>query len=81
MQISLTVSGIPLDNYLKGYPTKEYTGKLTFKILSVDFLARDLYSLTGEYHLDRTIGNADGIYTLLFKKINKKWVIISDHSQ
>ncbi len=70
-----------LDNYLKGYPTKEHTGKLTFKILSVDFLARDLYSLTGEYHLDRTIGNADGIYTLIFKKIDKKWVIISDHSE
>lgn len=70
-----------LENYLKRYPTKEHTGKLTFKILRVDYLARDLYSLTGEYHLDRTVGNANGIYTLIFKKIDKKWVIISDHSQ
>ena len=70
-----------LDNYLKGYPTKEHTGKLTFNILSIDFLARDLYSLTGEYHLERAVGNASGIYTLIFKKINDKWVIISDHSE
>lgn len=70
-----------LDNYLKGYPTKEHTGKLTFKILSIDFLAKDLYSLTGEYHLNRSVGDANGIYTLIFKKIANKWVIISDHSE
>jgi ketosteroid isomerase-like protein len=70
-----------LDNYKKRYPTKEHTGKLTFKVLSVDFLAKDLYSLIGEYHLDRNLGNADGIFTLIFKKIDDKWLIISDHSQ
>lgn len=70
-----------LNNYLNGYPTKDHTGKLTFNILSIDFLAKDLYSLTGEYHLERTVGNAEGIYTLIFKKIADKWVIISDHSE
>ena len=70
-----------LDNYLKRYPTKDHTGKLTFKILSVDFLAKGLYSLTGEYHLERNVGNANGIFTLIFKTIDNKWVIISDHSQ
>ena len=70
-----------LDNYLKRYPTKDHTGKLTFKILSVDFLAKNLYALTGEYHLERKVGNANGIFTLIFKKIDNKWVIISDHSQ
>ena len=69
------------DNYLKGYPTKEHTGELTFKILSLDFLAKDLYALTGEYHLKRGVGDANGIYTLIFKKIANKWVIISDHSE
>ena len=70
-----------LDNYLKKYPNKDHTGKLTFKILSVDFLAKELYALTGEYHLERNIGNANGIFTLIFKKMDNKWVIISDHSQ
>ena len=70
-----------LDNYLKSYPTKDHTGKLTFKILSVDFLAKELYSLTGEYYLERNVGNANGIFTLIFKKIDNQWVIISDHLQ
>jgi ketosteroid isomerase-like protein len=70
-----------LDNYKKGYPTKEHTGILTFDILSIDFLATNVYSLTGKYHLERQVGNADGIFTLIFKKINNKWVIISDHTQ
>ena len=70
-----------LENYKKGYPTKKDTGKLTFKVLRVDFLAKDLYSLIGEYHLERTIGNASGVYNLIFKKINDKWVIITDHTQ
>lgn len=70
-----------LNNYKKGYPTKEYTGELTFKILNVSFLAKNVYLLTGEYHLKRNVGNADGIYTLIFKKIDNKWLIISDHSQ
>ena len=70
-----------LANYKKGYPTKDDTGKLRFKVLSVDFLANDLYSLIGEYHLERPIGNANGIYNLIFKKIDEKWVIIIDHTQ
>lgn len=70
-----------LINYKKGYPTKDDTGKLTFKVLSVDFLAKDLYSLIGEYHLERPAGNASGIYNLIFKKIDGKWVIITDHTQ
>jgi hypothetical protein len=72
---------VTLDNYLKRYPTKNHTGKLTFMILSVNFLAKGLYSLAGEYHVERNVGNANGIFTLIFKKINNKWVIISDHSQ
>ncbi len=69
------------ENYKKGYPSKDHTGKLTFEIQSVDFLAKNLYSLTGKYKLERKIGQANGIFTLLFKKIDNKWVIISDHSE
>jgi len=70
-----------LDNYKKRYPTKDHTGKLTFEVLNITFLAKDLYSLTGKYFLERIVGPADGIFTLIFKRINNKWVIISDHSQ
>ena len=70
-----------LDNYKKGYPTKDHTGKLSFNILKVNYLAKNLYAVVGTYHLERVVGEADGIYTLIVKKINNKWVIISDHSE
>jgi len=70
-----------LANYLKGYPTKEHTGKLKFEVLSVKFLSKDLYSLIGTYHLERKVGEANGIFSLLFKRIDSRWVIISDHSE
>jgi hypothetical protein len=34
----------------------------------------------GKWHLRRSIGDAGGHFTLVFKKINGRWVIISDHS-
>jgi hypothetical protein len=34
----------------------------------------------GKWHLKRTIGDIGGYYTLLMKKINGKWVVVSDHS-
>lgn len=69
-----------LDNYKKGYPTPDHTGELTFNILRIDPLSKNLYAVVGEYHLVRKVGNADGIYTLIFKKIDGGWKIISDHS-
>jgi len=70
-----------LDNYKKRYPTKDHTGKLIFEVLNVNFLAKDVYSLTGKYFLERKVGLASGIFTLIFKKIDNKWTIISDHTQ
>jgi len=70
-----------LDNYKKRYPTKDYTGKLIFEVLNVNFLAKDVYSLIGKYFLERKVGLASGIFTLIFKKIDNKWTIISDHTQ
>ena len=70
-----------LANYLKGYPTKEHTGKLSFKVLNLRFLSKGLYSLIGTYHLERKVGEANGIFSLIFKKVDNRWVIISDHSE
>jgi len=70
-----------LDNYKKGYPTQEHTGTLTFDLIHVDFLADKVYSVIGKYHLERTVGEANGIFTLVFKEINGEWKIIVDHSE
>lgn len=69
-----------LKNYKKGYPDKTVMGQLTFTLIKVDQLSPNYYYVTGKWHLERTIGNLEGHYSLLFKKIQGRWVIISDHS-
>ena len=69
-----------LENYKKGYPTKEHTGTLTFNLLEFDQLANDVFLVIGEFHLKRTIGDADGMFSIILKHINGEWKIIADHS-
>lgn len=69
-----------LDNYKKGYPGKEAMGKLNFTLLEMKPISAQYYFIVGKWHLQRTIGNLEGIFTLLFKKINGEWVIVADHS-
>lgn len=69
-----------LDNYKKNYPDADAMGKLSFTILHVKRLSVLYYSVVGKWHLTRTIGDVNGHFTLLFKKIKNNWVIVSDHS-
>lgn len=69
-----------LENYKKGYPDKAHTGTLTFDLLDFDRLAENVYLVIGKYHLERSIGNADGIFSVILKKIDGEWKIIADHS-
>ena len=69
-----------LANYKKRYPDTIAMGKLTFHILKLKSLATDGYFVLGQFILQRTIGNLSGYFTLIFKKMNQKWVIIADHS-
>ena len=69
-----------LSNYQKSYPDKTAMGNLAFNILQVQPLSADTWLVLGKWSLTRSIGNLSGHYTLLFKKIDKEWVIIADHS-
>ncbi len=69
-----------LDRYKKAYPSKDHTGTLTFDILEVQPINAEAYLLVGEFHLVRKVGKADGIFTLVFKKIDGHWKVISDHT-
>ncbi len=69
-----------LERYKKAYPTEEHTGKLSFRINAITKIAEGAYYVLGEYHIKREIGNADGIFMLVFKKINGEWKIIADTS-
>ena len=69
-----------LENYKKGYPTKEHMGVLTFNLLEFDQLAKNVFLVIGEYHLKRTVGDANGMFSIILKHIDGKWKIIADHS-
>lgn len=69
-----------LDNYKKGYPDTAAMGKLKFDILEVKRLSVMYFFVVGKWHLNRSIGDVGGHFTLLFKKVKNKWVIVADHS-
>ena len=69
-----------LENYKKGYPSKDHTGTLTFKLLEFDQLADTVFLVIGEFHLKRTVGDANGMFSIILKRIDGEWKIIADHS-
>ena len=69
-----------LDNYKKGYPTKAESGTLNFVINDVSKIEGDNYWVMGEYHLKREIGDANGVFIIIFKKIHGEWKIVADMS-
>ena len=69
-----------LANYKKNYPDTTVMGKLIFTLIQVKQISPEYFHVIGKYYLTRTIGDASGHFTLMFRKIAGKWVIISDHS-
>jgi ketosteroid isomerase-like protein len=69
-----------LRNYQKNYPNKDYMGVLNFDILSVQAIEKDHFFVIGKFMLQRKVGDASGHFTLIFKRINGVWKIVSDHS-
>ncbi|MBL0356727.1 MAG: DUF4440 domain-containing protein [Chitinophagaceae bacterium] len=69
-----------LDNYKKGYPDTAAMGKLHFDYIEIKRLSVNYFFVVGNWHLTRTIGNLDGAFTLLMRKIKGQWVIVKDHS-
>jgi len=72
-----------LERYKKLYATPAAMGKLTFANLAIRGLDSNYAVATGNFHLDRTTaggGNADGIFSLVFRNEPSGWKIILDHS-
>ena len=70
-----------LDSYKKRYPDRASMGTLKFDILALDLLGADVAYAIGKWHLTRPkIGDAGGHFTLVWRKINNRWVIVSDHT-
>lgn len=69
-----------LDNYKKTYGTAEKMGTLTFSGLEIELLSKDVAFVTGSWHLKREKDAPQGKFTLLWRKIGGKWLIVADHS-
>lgn len=69
-----------LDNYKKGYPTQEHSGTLNFKVNDISKIDDGSYWVMGEYFLKRSVGDANGVFIIIFKKINGEWKIVADMS-
>ena len=69
-----------LERYKQAYPSADHTGTLSFKINDISKITEGAYYVMGEYHLKRNVGNATGIFMIIFKRIDGEWKIIADTS-
>jgi len=69
-----------LNNYKKNYPDRDAMGNLTFDILELRTLSKNSCYMIGKYTLERKSDKPSGHFTLLWEKINGKWLITSDHT-
>ncbi|HEU4608097.1 MAG TPA: nuclear transport factor 2 family protein [Chitinophagaceae bacterium] len=69
-----------LATYKKNYGDRTKMGQFTSTIKHIKWISSDACFVVGSWYLKRTIGDASGYYSLLFRKINGEWVIVADHS-
>ena len=55
-------------------------GKLKFEVVNFSMLSDDIVHLVGKWDLTREMGDIGGHFTLIWKKLDNKWLIISDHT-
>ena len=69
-----------LANYKKNYADTAHMGKLSFTLLKLNRLSTGYYLVLGKWFLKRAIGDIGGFYSLLFRKMGSKWLIVIDHT-
>jgi ketosteroid isomerase-like protein len=68
------------DNYKKSYPGTEAMGRLQFTNLSMEITGDSSAYVIGKWELFRTADTLSGHYSLLWKCMNGRWIIVADHS-
>ena len=72
------------DNYKKTYSDSTQSvkdlGKLQFEILKINSLSSDAAFLTGKFSLEKDKRMLIGIFTLVFRNIDGRWLIVYDHT-
>ncbi|MFN4085566.1 MAG: YybH family protein [Spirosomataceae bacterium] len=69
------------NRYLTTYSSRELMGTLTFDLQEIQVVGPKSAWVLGKWSLKRPdVGDIGGYFTLIFKEINGKWVICSDHT-
>ncbi len=69
-----------LNNYRKSYPDSSAMGKLSMEIISIEFFNEVSALVVGSWQLKRTKGDLQGSFSLIFRLLEGKWLIVFDHS-
>jgi len=69
-----------LDNYKKSYPTPDSMGVLQFTVKHLDILSKESAYLLGQWDLLVDTISYGGHFSLIWKKVNGKWLIVTDHT-
>lgn len=70
-----------LANYKKNYSSKELMGVLAFTNITYDVFTKEAITVVGKWQITRPDATQiGGHYSLLWKKIDGKWVIVRDHT-
>ena len=69
-----------LARYQRVYPDRASMGELRFELVSLEPLGREACLMVGKWFLKRSVGDINGHFTLLFRKMGQEWRIVKDHS-
>lgn len=69
-----------LENYRKSYGNLALMGILTFDKLKIELLGEDAALVTGSWRVVTKTSEQGGWYSLIFKYIDNRWVIVLDHT-
>jgi ketosteroid isomerase-like protein len=69
-----------MERYRKTYPDKAKMGELDFSSLEIHPLGADSALVLGHWHLKRSMGDAGGVFSLVFHRFPVGWRIIHDHT-
>jgi beta-aspartyl-peptidase (threonine type) len=69
-----------LENYKVRYPSRSDMGTLDFQDLEVRSLGTEAALVLGNWHLSREAGDVGGNFSVIFQRVDGKWVIIHDHT-
>jgi len=68
-----------LANYERSYNSPDKMGRLAFTILSLDRISADCIYVVGRWQLFRK-EPVGGHFSLLWRKVGGKWLIVADHT-